>query len=300
MLGWRLLISAILIPAFAAAFWFDHQLGPAATLLLSICLLLGTRAAYEMCDLLRARSLIVNPVFVGLCSAAVIASAWFNVFQTQSPDETGLSFAAIGPTALAYTACVLLVLLKGAIEYREPGKTIETLGSELLIISYVGLLLAVTAQLRWVAGADAGYLVLGSLLVAAKSGDIGAYTLGRLFGKRKMAPHLSPGKTWMGFWGALLFAGAGAYLWLKFATPQFGMGWTAPAWYWAVLYGVVIGLVGLIGDLCESLIKRDVGRKDASALLPGFGGILDLLDSLLYAGPVAYLLWQVMPLATWR
>ena len=57
--------------------------------------------------------------------------------------------------------------------------------------------------------------------------------------------------------------------------------------------------MGLVGDLCESLIKRDVGCKDSAPLLPGFGGLLDLIDSILYAGPVAYVLWRVMPMATW-
>ena len=65
------------------------------------------------------------------------------------------------------------------------------------------------------------------------------------------------------------------------------------------MFGAVIGIVGLVGDLCESLIKRDVGKKDAAALLPEFGGILDLLDSVLFAGPVAYLMWLYLPLAPW-
>ena len=64
----------------------------------------------------------------------------------------------------------------------------------------------------------------------------------------------------------------------------------------ALLYGVVLSVIGLIGDLAESLIKRDVGRKDAAALFPGIGGMLDLLDSILYAGPVALWLWLVLPL----
>ena len=63
-----------------------------------------------------------------------------------------------------------------------------------------------------------------------------------------------------------------------------------------MFYGVVLGVVGLVGDLCESLIKRDMGQKDAAALMPGFGGLLDLLDSILYTGPVAYVLWVVLPL----
>jgi phosphatidate cytidylyltransferase len=61
----------------------------------------------------------------------------------------------------------------------------------------------------------------------------------------------------------------------------------------------VISIAGMIGDLCESLIKRDLGKKDAAALMPGFGGLLDLTDSVCYAGPIAYLLWTVLPLRTW-
>jgi phosphatidate cytidylyltransferase len=63
-----------------------------------------------------------------------------------------------------------------------------------------------------------------------------------------------------------------------------------------MLYGVILGLVGLVGDLCDSLINRDVGKKDSAPLFPGFGGLLDLLVSVLYAGPVAYVLWLVLPL----
>jgi phosphatidate cytidylyltransferase len=65
------------------------------------------------------------------------------------------------------------------------------------------------------------------------------------------------------------------------------------------VYGLILGITGLVGDLCESLIKRDVGKKDSSSLLPGFGGLLDLVDSVLYAAPVAYVLWKALPLATW-
>ena len=65
------------------------------------------------------------------------------------------------------------------------------------------------------------------------------------------------------------------------------------------MYGSILGLVGLIGDLCESLIKRDCEKKDAAELMPGFGGLLDLLDSVLFAGPVALLLWWILPLKTW-
>ena len=179
----------------------------------------------------------------------------------------------------------------------------ETLGAELLIVSYIGVLLGVVAQLRWVAGADAGYLVMGSLLVVTKGGDIGAYFFGRLFGKRKMVPHLSPGKTWAGAVGALIGSAVSAVVWLQYATPQFtprdSVKWIPPEWYYSACYGAILGVTGLIGDLCESLIKRDVGKKDSARLLPGFGGLLDLMDSVIYAGPVAYVLWKALPLVTW-
>jgi phosphatidate cytidylyltransferase len=149
--------------------------------------------------------------------------------------------------------------------------------------------------LRWVQGAGAGYYVLASMVIATKMGDVGAYTLGRLFGKRKMAPHLSPGKTWAGFVGALAGGALGAWTWLTFGSGLFTSVSAAPPAWWSLMYGLVLGLVGLIGDLCESLIKRDMGQKDAAVLMPGFGGLLDLLDSILFAGPVAYSLWACVP-----
>jgi phosphatidate cytidylyltransferase len=130
-----------------------------------------------------------------------------------------------------------------------------------------------------------------SLILVVKLGDIGAYTLGRLFGRHKMAPVLSPGKTWEGALGAVLAACLGGWLsgfWLVPAmTTATG---TVETWRWLV-YGVLVGVFGLLGDLAESLIKRDVGRKDSSTWMPGFGGVLDILDSILFAAPVAYLCW---------
>jgi phosphatidate cytidylyltransferase len=233
---------------------------------------------------------------LAVAASLIVASGWVG-HATYYPIVVGnhpaISLAAV---AVCYSLMVLILFLRAAICYQEPGRSMETLGVEVLGISYLGVLLAMTAQLRWVAGANAGYFVLGSLVISAKSGDIGAYTLGRLFGKRKMIPRLSPGKTWMGFWGALLGAALGATLWLTFAPGLFGETVKPAPLGWAMLYGVILGLVGLVGDLCESLIKRDVSQKDSAPLFPGFGGLLDLLDSVLYAGPVAYVLWLVLPL----
>ncbi|MBT6497086.1 MAG: phosphatidate cytidylyltransferase, partial [Planctomycetaceae bacterium] len=215
MLGSRLLISAILIPTFVGLCVFDHKMGEHALVLLGLCILLAGRSSYELVLMLRHRDLRPHLLLTTVLTVAVVGAGWLGVLN----DLTGIS--AIAPVTLVYSAAILLLFLKGAITFREPGQSMQTLGSELLVVSYVGILIAMTVQLRWVAGAQAGYLALGSLVVAAKCGDIGAYTLGRLFGKKKMAPHLSPGKTWAGFGGALLGAGGGAILWLQVATPRF-------------------------------------------------------------------------------
>ncbi len=299
MLGWRIGVSIVLIPALAGLFVLDHRSGESAPYLLGLCVLLAIRGSWEFAQLTRVRSFEPSFPMLAIGSSLLVLATWgaalnFLPIHVRHSHHPALPLATM---AVVFSLLVLLLFLKAAIRYQQPGRTMETLGIEVLGISYVGVLVAVTAQLRWVAGADAGYYVLGSLVIAVKSGDIGAYTLGRLFGKRKMIPRLSPGKTWMGFWGALGGAALGAWAWLYFAAPLFGEAVPPAPAGWAILYGVILGLVGLVGDLCESLIKRDVGQKDSASLFPGFGGLLDLLDSVLYAGPVAYVLWLILPLA---
>jgi phosphatidate cytidylyltransferase len=131
---------------------------------------------------------------------------------------------------------------------------------------------------------------LVSLIAVVKMGDSGAYTVGRLIGRHKMAPVLSPGKTWEGVAGAIGFAMLGA--WMVFRLMPGSSTRTEFRWQWLV-YGAIVGVAGLIGDLAESLIKRDAGRKDSSTWMPGFGGILDVLDSILFAAPIAWILWAI-------
>lgn len=299
MLRWRLLISAFLIPLLFGAFYLDARLGESAPILLAFVALVAWRGSTELVDLLRTRSFTPNRFLVVASSMLVAVSSWYGRLP-HMPIEIAPDGNTLAQVALAYSSTVLALFLLATYRYREPGQSMETLGAELMIVSYIGVLLGVAVQLRWVAGADAGYLVIGSLLIVVKSGDIGAYFFGRFLGRRKMAPRLSPGKTWAGAVGALAGSALGSVLWLQYATPLFNRGWSPPEWYWSAIYGLVLGVVGLIGDLCESLIKRDVGKKDSASLFPGFGGLLDLMDSVLYAGPVAYMLWKALPLATWK
>ncbi|MBB01723.1 MAG: phosphatidate cytidylyltransferase [Planctomyces sp.] len=297
-LSWRLIISVVLITVLGSAFYWDHRIGREAPILLGVCLLLAIRGAWEMTSLLKIRNFQPHFSLVGPCVIGIILATWLKPLGIGDPENIGLSY--LGPTMLTFSLVVMLLFLISTFRFREPGKSMETLSAEILIVVYVGVFLSMTAQLRWVAGAEAGYLVLGSLLVAAKGGDIGAFASGKMFGRKKLNPHLSPGKTWWGARGALIASAIFSWAWLTYMPGVFDPKWEPCPWPLAVLYGIVVGIVGMVGDLCESLIKRDVGKKDSAPLMPGFGGILDLLDSVLYTGPVAYLFWSLFPMATWR
>jgi phosphatidate cytidylyltransferase len=301
MLAWRLLVSAVLIPAFVGLFYLDARLGPSAPVLLCLGLLIAVRSAWELVNLFGTRSFAPSFPQTAALAGIVVASAWLpHVAGLESVAGAGFDSAVVFGLALAW------LLASNAVRYRAPGSRMETLGAELLIVAYAGLLLCLTVRLRWIGlsapGAveqSRGYYVLGSLIVAAKCGDTGAYTFGRLFGRRKMSPLLSPGKTWAGAVGAVVVGGLGAWAWLQYAPRLFGGSWTGGDAWVCILYGVIVAIAGLVGDLCESLIKRDLGKKDAAALMPGFGGLIDLTDSVVYAGPIAYVLWLTLPLANW-
>ena len=129
---------------------------------------------------------------------------------------------------------------------------------------------------------EVGGLVAAGLVMVVKVGDIGAYATGMTIGRHKLIPWLSPGKTIEGGLGALFCGGvAGGLL-------AWGTGMTSPLA--GVAGGILLATSGAIGDLLESLLKRQAGAKDSGTMLPGMGGMLDVLDSPLLAGPVAWLL----------
>jgi len=119
-------------------------------------------------------------------------------------------------------------------------------------------------------------------LAAVVLSDTGGYVAGVFFGKHRMAPTVSPKKSWEGFAGSVLSTAVGGALLFLFALDL--------AWWQGLIFGAVVSTVCVIGDLGESLIKRDLGVKDMSNLLPGHGGLMDRLDSILFAAPTAFLL----------
>jgi phosphatidate cytidylyltransferase len=133
--------------------------------------------------------------------------------------------------------------------------------------------------------ADAGKYFLLYFILVTKFSDMGAYAVGSLIGKHKMIPRISPGKTWEGFGGAILVSTGASLAFVHFlGAKMVGMNYLH-----AAILGVILSVAAVIGDLIESLFKREAGVKDSGKLFPGIGGILDLLDSLLFNAPLMYL-----------
>jgi phosphatidate cytidylyltransferase len=177
----------------------------------------------------------------------------------------------------------LLVVGLAAVFTREPGR--ETLGSvaaTVFGVVYVGALLGTVVGLRMMAPEELGRLWLVFLLAVVMVGDAGAYFIGRTFGKSPLAPVLSPKKTIEGLVGGIVFSVATAVLLGRLALPHL-------AFATAVGLGLSMALLGVVGDLFESLLKRSARIKDTSSLLPGHGGVLDRIDSLLFAAPFLFL-----------
>ncbi len=183
-------------------------------------------------------------------------------------------------------AVVIAAFLQEMALYREPGEATARVARAAFVVIYLGVLASFLIQLRWLPDL-AGDLnrsrhALLLTVFVPKCGDIGAYCTGRLFGRHKMTPLLSPKKTWEGAVGGIVLAAVTAIGVCAFGyRPDF---WIAKA----ITLGVVLAIAGMLGDLAESLIKREGQKKDASQAVPGFGGVLDVIDSVLFAAPVSY------------
>lgn len=183
-----------------------------------------------------------------------------------------------------FALVVILVFLQEMWTFRRASGIINIrISYTVFTIVYVGLLPTFLAQIRLCYGLP--WLI--AFIAIVKMGDVGAFTVGKLFGRNKMAPSLSPGKTIEGAVGALLFSIGTSLLFYFWILPTFGVTELENIGWW-IAFGGVLCMLGMLGDLAESLMKRDAEIKDSGTLVPGFGGVLDILDSLLLAAPAAY------------
>jgi phosphatidate cytidylyltransferase len=239
-----------------------------------------------------ASLLLWRPAFLAVVVAAVGVATWELVRAVRpSGARPALAPLLAGGVAMSVTAwfwgpaalsIALLVTVLAMMVWRladGPAGYQRDVGAGTLIAVYVPFLAGFALLLA--AAPDGHWRVLVTLGVVVLS-DTGGYVAGVFFGRRPLAPSVSPKKSWEGLAGSLLAAAVGGAVALPLLL-------TAP-WWAGAIFGLVVAGAAVLGDLAESMLKRDLGVKDMSALLPGHGGLMDRLDSILFAAPTAYLL----------
>ena len=272
---------------------------------------LGRRVAFGLV----AAPLVVIVVYLGdaplaaLLAIAAALAAWefFRIAATASYaplSGLGITIAALLPLVvhatylglvqprLSWLAAGALLLFTAALLTRGPAeRPIGATASTLLGIAYTGGMLSFGYALRYhpyAVGKAAGAALLAFPVVLTWTSDTGGYFVGRAVGRRKLMPSVSPGKTVEGALGAVLLCVLVSWLFVRFVlVPYAQLGMTTGR---IVIFAVIVSAAVQIGDLCESLIKREAGVKDSSRIIPGHGGVLDRLDGMIFALPVAQLM----------
>jgi phosphatidate cytidylyltransferase len=274
----RFLVALVAVPILLVTFYWPGS-NP-TWVLIFVASLLAMREFFAMTlpEADRRAALVLGAV-------ACAAFYWLNpiVAYEQHGESAYVSIAEFtGPTAP-----IALAVIAPGLYFLFKFRSIETVAARFAAtvagILYAGFLYTFVALLKVVDGGDAVILVL----VVAWIADTGAYFAGRFLGKTKLYEAVSPKKTWAGAWGGLAGSVGGAAV-LKLVH------YTDLTWLDVVLVAVPGGVLGQLGDLAESLIKRSVGVKDSGALLPGHGGMLDRLDAVLFIAPYTYLYLTVV------
>ena len=271
----RLTVAPAVLGGVLALLWWHDRSGssfPSDVVLA----LLAAGAAYEvalMCAKSDRRPAVAT---------VVVFSAALSGLGLLAPHGPGVRAEA---RSLLLVAAVLVAFF-GHFRAARPGD-LDRLFATLFPIVYVGFLLGL---LREAGDGPDGARRIALIVVGSKASDIGGYLVGKPFGRHKMLPSVSPGKTWEGTIGGLLFSASAAALMsiLVGPLPRLASGPRD-----AAILGLVLGAASIVAGVTQSALKRRCGVKDSSALLPEMGGILDMVDSLLLAAPVAWL-WTLL------
>jgi phosphatidate cytidylyltransferase len=240
------------------------------TILLIFLVIVAVPANLELAKLISSNGTkIFLPITI--TSSILLAGGWYlSQFFRESTQFTSIYFIVI------FGLSTLAIFLWQGILYAALG-AFANIGANLLIICYLGALTSFIMKLR----IDFGPIAFLMFIFVVKFCDIGAYTCGRLFGKHKFSPVISPKKTWEGMAGGVLFSVIASFIFAK----VFDIMPVLPA----VIFGAAFAFIGQLGDLAESMLKRAAEQKDSASIVPGFGGVLDVIDSPLAAGIFAYL-----------
>jgi phosphatidate cytidylyltransferase len=279
MLTHRLVFGALMTASFAGVAicdgWLDGSLTASVaddspiqgTLLCIVVSILIVPAQLELGRLARAKGIrIFAPV--SIAGSILFASSWY-----------WMPFIEISPAICLFllSAFCLVGLLVYQYVCCGTSGVLANCGASWFSVFYVGALSGFVLGLR----IDFGLWPMLMSVFAVKSSDIGAYAGGKLLGRHKFAPKISPAKTWEGMCGAIAAA--------MIVSILFATGCDIMPWRLAAIFGCGAAFIGQMGDLAESMIKRDAQQKDSAKSVPGFGGILDIIDSPLAVAPFAYL-----------
>ena len=280
--GWRLISSLVLWGVMLAVIFLAKR---PIWLYLFINLFI-TRAIWEFYRICEAKGLRTFKVWGVIGTVAMISGSWFFYLQ---PNRLELSYD--------FDILIMLVFALGVFVRQFPQKLnpagIETMAVTLFGLIYVAWLGNFITRINFTS--DQGRYFVMLLVVVTKFTDMGAYIIGSTLGRHKMIPRISPKKTWEGTAGGIVFAIGGAVMCLYWP-HQLSQGILAAGMNLthALTLGLLLGTAAVIGDLAESLIKREAGVKDSSNILPGHGGALDMLDSFLFTAPLLYVYMRLV------
>ncbi len=302
-LGSRLFVSSALISCLIALAWADST-GFLGSLpgwwLLPILILLAIAGVNEFISLYMNHGIRLEGGILRVGVVAIfLAVAIGNQAMVSNPGDAAPA-VALGWAALAAAVAIGSLFIQEIFFTLYDDQDLNRLAASIFILTYLGLPMAFIVGLRLVATANLdpeqlhpqylGIFPLLSLIAVVKAGDIFAYLIGSALGRIPLMPKISPGKTCEGAVASL--AGSLFTSWLLLRSSfifKNGMP-VQPLGGW-ITFGLCVGLSGMVGDLAESLIKRELKTKDSGKSLGGLGGALDLIDSLLFAAPVAWFLW---------
>ncbi len=277
----RRLITSLVLWTVVLAALFSGNKFVSDYIFLLIMIFLATTGLAEFYGLVDKRDLVCFKGWGILGGVLLMAGTFFNLTGQLGTYGTP---SRVNDFETSFLILFVLGLCLRQFFSRSSTAGLLAISTTLFGLMYVPWLLNFIQKINFFPGVQGHYYLLYFVLIT-KFSDTGAYSVGSLFGRHKMIPRISPGKTWEGFAGAILVSTLASLIFVHFL----GYHLAGMNWQHAIALGVILGTAAVVGDLIESLFKREAGVKDSGSLFPGIGGILDLLDSLLFNAPIMYL-----------